>query len=473
MACVIHWFRRDLRLRDNSALASAVKEGTGVIPVYILSQWQGAHGWTGPHRQQFLCHSLQALDEGLRALGSRLIFREGDPLEALADLMKETRAEALYFNRDPDPHGRKIEQRLEDLGRELGFAVKGYKDICVHERDEVLNATGAPYRVFTPYAKAWAKLEKPALLPAPKALATPENVSSLPPPDLSRWGLDRNAQGLEAGESAARRRWRGFIKNGLATYGDRRDLPAAEGTSRLSQDLRHGLISIREVLSDCDSCREEWPASQRAGVGKFVSELIWREFYIQILWHFPEVLQWEFQEKFRGMSWPGANSSLARWQAGETGFPLVDAGMRELQATGFMANRVRMVTAMFLTKDLQIDWRLGEKFFLQLLTDGEIASNNGGWQWCAGTGADAAPYFRIQNPWTQTARHDSDGVYIRRWVPELRDLPGAKFCHPPADGVRLVPNYPLPMVDHAEARAKTLELFARQNDRSSGKTAPQ
>lgn len=468
---VIHWFRRDLRLRDNSALAAACQEATEVVPVYILSQWQGAHGWTGSHRQQFLCDSLEKLDESLRAQGSQLIFREGDPMEALTALIQEIRAEAVYFNRDPDPHGRKMEQRLEDLGRKSGFEVKGYTDICVHERDEVLNAAGSPYRVFTPYAKAWTKLEKRKPRPAPKTLTTPKNIFSLSRPDLSRWGLNRSSMVIEAGESAARRRWRGFIKDGLAMYGDRRDLPSMEGTSRLSQDLRHGLISIREVFSDCESCRKEWPADERASVDKFVSELIWREFYIQILWHFPEVLKGEFQEKFRGMSWPGTKTALARWQAGETGFPLIDAGMRQLQTTGYMANRLRMVTAMFLTKDLQVDWRWGEKFFLQLLTDGEIASNNGGWQWCAGTGADAAPYFRIQNPWTQTARHDPDGEYIRRWVPELRGLPASKFFSPPKDGQRLAPNYPLPMVDHAEARARTLDLFARQSARFSGKSA--
>jgi len=470
---IVHWFRRDLRLHDNSALAAAADAGREVVPVYVLSQWQGTHGWTGPHRQQFLCDALGALDEGLRALGSRLIFREGDPIEALAGVIKEAHAETVYFNRDPDPHGREIEKRLEQLGRELGIAVGGFQDVCLHEREEVLNASGAPYRVFTPYARAWTKLDKPRLRPAPRALATPKDISSLPRPKLSRWGLPRNSAGLEASEGAARQRWRRFLAERISAYSDSRDLPAAEGTSRLSQDLRHGLISIREIFSDCESCREQWPAAQRAGVEKFVSELIWREFYSQILWHFPEVLEWEFQEKFRGMSWPGTKASLMRWQSGETGFPLVDAGMRELQATGFMANRVRMVTAMFLTKDLQVDWRWGEKFFLQLLTDGEIASNNGGWQWCAGTGADAAPYFRIQNPWTQASRHDSNGEYIRRWVPELRDLPVANFFHPPVEGARLASKYPRPMVDHAEARARTLDLFAHQSARFSGKKAPQ
>lgn len=472
MSTVIHWFRRDLRLQDNSALAAAAKAGREVVPVYVLSRWHAPHGWTGGHRQQFLCDSLSALNDDLRELGSRLIFREGDPVEALEVLIRESGAVAVYFNRDPDPYGRRVEERLQQLGRDRGLEICGFKDVCLHEREEVLNATGKPYRVFSPYARAWARLKKPAPKPALKNLGTPRNILSLPPPALSRWGLVRNPNGLQAGAKAARKRWRHFLAGSLAVYGDQRDLPAAKGTSRLSQDLRHGLISIREIFADCESCRQKWPAARRTGVDKFVSELIWREFNSQILWHFPLVLEEEFQEKFRGMSWPGTKKSFARWQSGETGFPFVDAGMRQLLATGFLPNRLRMVTAMFLTKDLQVNWRWGEKFFLQQLTDGEIASNNGGWQWCAGTGADAAPYFRIQNPWTQSVRHDPEGEYIRRWLPELRDVPTEKLFRPPPNGSRLVASYPRPIVDHAEARALTLDLFARQNAFFNGKSAP-
>jgi deoxyribodipyrimidine photo-lyase len=238
-----------------------------------------------------------------------------------------------------------------------------------------------------------------------------------------------------------------------------RDIPASEGTSRLSQDLRHGTLSIREIFSKCRGVSEKATAAQRRSVEIFINELVWREFYFQALWHWPELLQQEFLPERRGMQWKPGGEALDRWRAGQTGFPIVDAGMRQMKATGFMHNRVRMIVAMFLTKDLHIDWRAGEQWFMQRLVDGEIASNNGGWQWSASTGADAAPYFRIQNPWSQTKRYDPDGDYIRRWVPELRDAPAVKFTAPPTPGLALARGYPLPMVDHAAERDHALEMY--------------
>lgn len=457
---VIHWFRRDLRLTDNTALHAASVAGAQIIPVYILSDWKKNHRWTGPNRQHFLCGSLRSLDANLQSIGSRLILRQGDALAELEKLAVETQAEAIFFNRDPDPHGRAVEERLEKMGQALGISIMPFKDVAIHERREVLTGAGDTFRVFTPYSKAWEKLPKPAISPRIKALATPATVHSLSVPENAFWELPPAAEGvLEAGEKAARARMRQFLDHGISRYGEMRDLPAGGGTSRLSQDLRFGLLSIRELHQECLKKADTLDAEGRGSAMKYIAELVWREFYMQILWNYPEVLEHEFNPKYRGMVWPGQVANLERWKNGETGFPIVDAAMRELRETGFMHNRTRMIAAMFLTKDLHLDWRHGESYFMQTLTDGEIASNNGGWQWSAGTGADAAPYFRIQNPWSQTKRFDAQGVYIKRWIPELRDVDASKFQDPPAPGLRLAKGYPAPVVDHSAARDITLDLF--------------
>ena len=458
---VIHWFRRDLRLTDNTALSAASREAGSVIPVYVLSQWEQSHRWTGPNRQQFLCGCLDSLDKNLRTIGGHLVIRQGDAVAELERLAIETGAEAIYFNRDPDPHGRDTEKKIHEMASIRGLLIKDFKDVCVQERDEVLNGTGSPFRVFTPYARAWQKIPRPQLSPRPADLATPSGIPSLPIPSTGTWMLPPAASGISLpGEKEARKRLQNFVTNRLAGYGAACDIPSGESTSRLSQDLCFGLLSIREVFQAVEEQTASLPPAGRASASKFSAELIWREFYMQILWHFPEVLELEFNPKFRGMSWPGKIAHFDLWKEGMTGFPIVDAAMRELHETGFMHNRARMICAMFLTKDLHLDWRMGESFFMQNLTDGEIASNNGGWQWSAGTGADAAPYFRIQNPWTQTRRYDPDGKYIKLWIPELRDVPAEKFFEAPAVGTSLARAYPRPVVDHSQARDITLELFA-------------
>lgn len=461
MKTAIHWFRRDLRISDNTSLSAASREASNVIPVYVLSTWRESHRWTGANRQHFLCGCLASLAKNLRTISGHLVIRQGEAVEELERLVAETGADAIFYNRDPDPFGRATEQRLAAMAARRGIVLRDFKDVCVHERDEVLTGLGEPFRVFTPYSRAWAKLPRPAPSPRPKDLSTPPGLLSLPLPTLEVWGLSGPVQGIEEpGENAARRRLAAFLPEGLAGYASMRNIPAGKTTSRLSQDLRFGLLSIREVLEAVEKRSAELPASGRESAAKYVAELVWREFYIQVLWHYPEVLEQEFSPKFRGMRWPGKTAHFERWTAGMTGFPLVDAAMRELHETGFMHNRTRMIAAMFLTKDLHLDWRLGESYFLQKLTDGEIASNNGGWQWSAGTGADAAPYFRIQNPWTQTQRFDPDGIYIKKWVPELRDAAPDKFFEAPASGLSIAKGYPPPIVNHARSRDITLDLFA-------------
>ena len=459
MKTAIHWFRRDLRITDNTALAAAAKAADHVVPVYVASGWKKNHRWTGAPRQSFLCGSLASLDGNLRAIGSRLIVREGDVVAELVKLARETKAEAIFTNRDPDPFGRAAEEKLARALAAEGRALHTFKDVSVHEGDEVRTGEGGPFRVFTPYSRAWAKLDKPSVGPRLKKLSTPDRIASAALPTPAHWGLSEFSGGVEPGEKAARERLKKFLSGPVYRYGATRDFMAVDGTSRLSQDLRFGLLSPREVYHKAKIAAESGDAAGRDSVWKFISEVVWREFYFQILWHFPEVLEHEFNAKYRGMEWDDDEEKYAAWCEGRTGFPIVDAAMRQLNATGYMHNRARMIAAMFLTKDLHLDWRMGEKYFMQRLLDGEIASNNGGWQWSAGTGADAAPYFRIQNPWSQTKRYDAEGAYIKHWVPELAHVPAAKFLEAPIDGKPIAPGYPLPMVDHGTERDETLRRF--------------
>lgn len=453
----IHWFRRDLRLTDNLGLNAALAQSDEVIPCYLLSDWKGSHPWTGAKRQRFLCDCLASLAANIDHLGGRLIFRQGAQVEELLALVEETGAEALFLNSDVDPFGKKIEAELRERSP---VPVHVFDDAFLHRPDEVLKDDGGPYRVYTPFSKRWLPLEKGKPTGRPKSIKTPSGIDSLPVPALSLWGLEEEARWdlLPGGEKEARRRMKEALAKRIPTYDERRDLPAEPGTSRLSQDLRWGTISIRELYQRASAC----------GSPQFLKELAWREFYFAILHHFPEVLVEEFNPDWRGLPWDEPGETFEAWKSGKTGFPIIDAGIRELLATGFMHNRVRMIVAMFLTKDLHLDWRLGEQFFAQHLLDGEIASNNGGWQWSAGTGADAAPYFRIQNPWSQTKRFDPQGEYIKRWVPELAGVDPKRFQSPPEGDAPLAADYPLPVVDHGEERKRTLEIFKKHKAAKSG-----
>ena len=475
---VIHWFRRDLRLSDNTALNAAAKAAANVVPVYILSGWKEQHHWTGPNRQEFLCGCVESLAKNLEAVGGKLVIRAGTADEVLEKLAVETQAEAIFFNRDPDPFGRAMEGRVETMAHRLGLAVHAHQDTALHEGGALTSGAGLPYRAYAPYFKAWSRLPKEASGPILRRLQTPPAVRSDELPTLAHWKLARTgARLIVPGERAARKRLRAFLGRGsAATYAANRSVPAGQTTSRLSQDLRWGLLSIRELYHACRAVADDGEPAVRASMEKFIGELAWRDFNLQVLYHFPRVLDEEFSPAMRGLPWRLARDHqeiFACWCEGRTGFPIVDAGMRQLAATGFMHNRLRMITSMFLTKDLRIHWRDGEAFFMRHLVDGEIASNNGGWQWSAGTGADAAPYFRIQNPWTQSQRFDPQGDYIHEWVPELRDVPFGRLHVPLAlAGLRLEKEYPHPMLDHAAERNRTLQMFqkhrAAQGDGKTG-----
>ncbi len=456
----IHWYRRDLRIADHQILQTASQQCEAVLPCYVVSTWKHHHAWTGPNRQQFLCDCLRSLDANLRTLGSRLLIRHGKAEEALRQLIIESGADALYFQRDPDPFGKMTESAVERICAELGVKVHAMHDVSLHGPTEILTGDQLPYRVYTPYSKNW--LSKPKEKPVGKLtrLATPDHLFSEPLPTLATWGLPAStATLLPAGEKAARQRFRDALQQRIAGYAEKRDIPALEGTTRISQDLRFGLLSLRSIYAATQQAMLEAPAPVRTNHHTYLKELAWREFYFAILHFYPEVLEVEFAPQWRGLPWDEPDEKLTAWQQGRTGFPIVDAGMRELLATGHMHNRVRMIVAMFLTKDLHYDWRLGESWFMRHLVDGEIASNNGGWQWSAGTGADAAPYFRIQNPWSQTLRFDPQGLYIKRWVPELAQCPPKLFLTPPADGRPIAADYPLPIVDHNAERLRTLAVF--------------
>jgi deoxyribodipyrimidine photo-lyase len=459
---VIHWFRRDLRIADNTSLLAASASGNPVIPVFLLSRWSGKHHWTGPNRQEFLCGCLASLAKNLELHQGRLIIRQGDALEELKKLVHETKARAIYFNSDPDPYGKSVEAALREWCAEVNIEYHAHHDASLHGPSEVLTQSEQPYRVYTPYSRNWLSLPKPSPSGKPKDLGTPASVKSLPLPEISTWGLEKpNAQLAPAGERAARDRLQAAIAEKISLYGSTRDFPALGGTSRISQDLRYGLLSIRTVFAKCLAAKSTASLAGQANIDIFIKELAWREFYFAILHHFPNVLDEEFNPDWRGLPWDEPGELFERWKNGCTGFPIVDAGMRELKATGFMHNRVRMITAMFLTKDLHIDWKQGESWFMQHLLDGEIASNNGGWQWSAGTGADAAPYFRIQNPWSQTVKFDVDGAYIKKWIPELAKTHPARFIEAPKDGRPIAPDYPLPCVDHKTERERTLAIFKK------------
>ena len=448
----IHWFRRDLRLTDNSALHAATSESSEIIPTYILSDWQENHAWTSGKRQKFLCECLSSLNGNIDHLGGKLIIRQGDAVEELLKLVRDSRAEAIYLNEDVDPFGQMVESRLRE---ESPVPVHPHRDAVLHGAGDVLKNDRSPYRVYTPFSKRWLPLEKPTPVGRPKELNSPSGIQSRPLPTLQTWKLvDQGWDTVAGGEKAARERMKEALSDRIGHYDETRDIPSIPGTSRLSQDLRWGTLSIREL----------YHLAMRCGSEQYLKELAWREFYFQILHHFPEVLGLEFNPGWRGLPWDEPQKQFEAWKTGQTGFPIIDAGMRELLQTGFMHNRVRMIVAMFLTKDLHLDWRLGEQFFAQHLLDGEIASNNGGWQWSAGTGADAAPYFRIQNPWSQTKRFDPRGEYIKRWIPELADVNPRLFQTPPDDGQAIASSYPLPVINHADERLRTLAIFKKHRE---------
>lgn len=471
----IWWIRRDLRLHDNAALTAALSAGGAVAPVFILDPVLLASAYTGARRLAYLEASLRQLDADLRQRGSRLIMRQGNPAAVLNQLAAETKAVAVHALADVSPYAGRRDAAVAAHLVAAQTPLHLHPGLTVLPPGDVLTQSGAPYTVFTPFSKAWqmrlAMLPSPKIQPAPDHIATPADLDGLPLPTLTPLSASPL---FPPGETAARRRLAQFVENGLDeasiyAYGEMRHRLDAAGTSALSPYFRFGQLSPRLAVAAALEAIDRAPnAAARQGAEAWLSELIWREFYSHILYHFPHVRGRSFRSAYDGIVWQNDPQAFAAWQSGQTGYPVVDAAMRQLAQTGWLPNRARMIVASFLVKDLLIDWRWGEQWFMQQLIDGDPAANNGGWQWSAGTGTDAAPYFRIFNPVTQGQKFDPQGSYVRRWLPELARVP-AKYVHAPwempaadqrASGCRLGHDYPAPLVDHQQARARALSTFA-------------
>lgn len=422
----VFWFRRDLRLDDNAGLYHALKSGKPVLPVFIfdttiLNRLENkADG-----RVEFIHKAILNLHEQLQKLHSGIKVFHSTPEKAFRELIKTYDIEAVYTNHDYEPYAHERDEAIKELLAKHTIGFNTYKDQCIFEKFEITKDDGKPYTVFTPYSRKWkAKLNGFYVKPYPnkKYLKNFIHIKLFVLPTLKDLGFKPSGQEFPSTT----------IKKSIVTqYKEQRDFPAIKGTSRLSVHLRFGTVSIRSLAKQAMALNETW-----------LNELIWRDFYMMILFHFPHVANNSFKPQYDHVKWRDSEKDFEAWCEGRTGFPIVDAGMRELNTTGFMHNRVRMIVASFLVKDLLIDWRWGEAYFAEKLLDFDLSANNGGWQWAAGSGCDAAPYFRIFNPTEQTKKFDPEFKYIKKWVPEFNTR-----------------DYVKPMVDHSAARLRTLEAY--------------
>jgi deoxyribodipyrimidine photo-lyase len=439
----IFWFRRDLRLEDNAGLFHALQSGFKVLPLFIfdreiLDQLPSRKD----ARVEFILQAIGDLQSQLVEMGSSMDVRIGSPVEVWGQLLKDYEVEAVYTNRDYEPYALARDAAVRELLAEQQIDLFDFKDQVIFERDEVVKDDGKPYTVFTPYSRKWkAKLESKVVETDGKPLSfylqsypTEKHFDAFLPlskeiPGLSDLGFEPAGISFPPQEVPRAR---------IKSYQEKRNFPAIEGTSKLGVHFRFGTISIRKK------------ARNAAGLSSvYLSELIWRDFYAMILHHFPHVTEGPFRKKYEAIEWRNNPEEFTAWTEGKTGYPIVDAGMRELNTTGFMHNRVRMITASFLSKHLLINWQWGEAYFAEKLLDFDLASNNGGWQWAAGCGTDAAPYFRIFNPYTQQEKFDKGMRYVRQWVPEYG-----------------TPAYPEPIVDHKEARERCLVVYKEGLERA-------
>lgn len=425
----IFWFRRDLRLNDNAGFYYSLKDTNPVLPIFIfdkniLDQLEEK----SDSRVEFILDTIKEMHDKLKQHDSTIEVFYDYPDKVFKELIKKYTIEKVYTNHDYEPYAKERDNEVQSILNKAGLSFHTYKDQVILEKDEVVKDDGSPYVVFTPYSKKWRATINDFFLESYPGKKYFRNLFECPPskiPSLKSMGFEEGEFEIPPKNPSS-----GLIKK----YKDQRDYPGIEGTSRIGIHLRFGTVSIRELM------REAMKLSD-----VYVNELIWREFYQMILWHFPHVGKGKaFRREFDDIQWRNNEEEFDKWCKGETGYPLVDAGMRQLNKTGFMHNRVRMVTASFLSKHLLIDWRWGEAYFAQKLLDYDLASNNGGWQWAAGSGCDAAPYFRVFNPTLQAKKFDPDLKYIRKWVPEFEDF-----------------SYPSPVVEHEFARKRCLEAYTK------------
>lgn len=420
----LFWFRRDLRLEDNTGLFYALQDASPVLPIFIFdSDILDLLEDKKDPRLEFIHQSVTTLHLQLSSLGSTILVKQGKPLDVFKQLFKEYSIASVFTNRDYEPYALKRDLEIENFLKELGVSLNTFKDHVIFEKREILNDSGEPYKVFTPFSRKWkGRLSVTELEDFTQINPNFRAHKSSPIPSIEDLGFQKSEITLPSPIANLE-----IIKK----YDQIRNFPSIEGTSRLGIHLRHGTLSIRKIVKLASVHNETW-----------LNELIWREFYIMILSNFPHVVDKAFKPAYNHIPWRNEPEEFAKWCNGETGFQIVDAGMRQLNQTGFMHNRVRMVVASFLTKHLLIDWRWGEAYFAKKLLDFELASNNGGWQWAAGTGTDAQPYFRVFNPDSQTEKFDKDLKYIKQWVPEWG-----------------TPQYPKPMVDHKIARERAIATY--------------
>ncbi|GMV93241.1 MAG: deoxyribodipyrimidine photolyase [Candidatus Hydrogenedentota bacterium] len=470
----IVWFRQDLRIEDNPALATAVKRGGPIIPAYIHAPEEEGEWPTGAASKVWLHHSLSALDASLRDKHSRLIVLKGRSQDVLEGLVRDTGAGAVFWNRRYEPTIRTRDEIIKTALRDMGCDAMSFNGSLLFEPWEIETKQGDPYQVFTPFWKACLAKDDPAEpFPAPRKIPAPNDWPASLELEALRLlpGISWD-QGIRKawsmGEGAAAEQLNRFLEDAVADYDSSRDRPDIFGTSRLSPHLHFGEISPRQIWGTTQNHLAGISGKGAAnGAEKFLAELGWREFSHHLLYHFPHVPNENLREQFNRFPWADDEKALRAWQKGMTGYPIVDAGMRELWTTGWMHNRVRMIVASFLTKDLLIHWLEGARWFWDTLVDADLANNTQGWQWTGGCGADAAPYFRIFNPVTQGERYDPEGDYVREWIPELANLP-SKWIHKPWEasevelseaGITLGDTYPHPIVDHAQARERALEAY--------------
>jgi deoxyribodipyrimidine photo-lyase len=438
-----------------------------VAAVYILDPVFSRSGRVGAKRESFLLDGLKTLDEALRSHGGRLIIRQGEPLKALQQLVIETGANHIYAEADYTNYALQRDQRVQQH-----LPVEYVSGLTVMPPGSVLKSDGQPYVVFSPFARRWKQQAEGSIGPEQPMPAAIRFAADLETVALTPGGkVDPR---FPPGEASAQQRLTAFLDGGrVFDYQRGRDRLDVQGTSLLSPYLRFGMLSARQaVLAAQEAIASARGKSNLAGATQWLDELIWREFYHHILFHFPQVQTESFRPAYRDFSWSEDEAALAAWKEGQTGYPVIDAAMRQLKTEGWMPNRARMLVASFLTKHLLVDWRWGERWFMRHLIDGDVAANNGGWQWAAGTGTDAAPYFRIFNPTTQAKKHDPQGNYIRRWVPELSGL-SAEDIHEPwqlsasqRQALGAV-DYPAPIVDHAWARQRALDQLSPKKSKSS------
>lgn len=427
MSVAIFWFRRDLRLNDNKAFFKALEGAENVLPLFIFDEDILDPLPRNDHRVEFIHHTLSEMDQLLRKQGSGILVRKGKPFDVFKELLGEYEIDAVYSNADHEPYGMERDEKIRALLASHGNGFYQELDHLVLGSNEALKSDGTPYTVFTPYSRRWKEVlesRHTAEFPSETLLKNCHKGEIDPVPSLEELGFE--GSGMEMPVAIV-------DEDMIKGYNKTRDFPALNGTSRLGPHLRFGAMSIRQLVKMARELNET-----------FLNELIWREFYAMILQHFPRVVKESFRPEYDRIEWRNNEQEFELWKQGKTGFPMVDAGMRQLAATGYMHNRLRMVTASFLTKHLLIDWRWGEAWFAEKLFDFELSSNNGGWQWSSGTGTDAAPYFRIFNPMEQRKKFDPNEEFIKKWIPEFGTL-----------------DYPEPIVDHKQARERCLAAYKK------------